>query len=155
MPKLCDDGSNWADYLPRLQNVMGAKGLWRHAEGTATAPVPFAVTNGIPMLSDGKTAATEDQIDAKESKIIDFKKREYLARHILLSTMSIRLGTKIKGLATAEDMWKVVKEDATSKSTLYLLDAEDQLSSMKLTDNDDPKTHLTELQNHFQTMLQC
>ena len=69
--------------------------------------------------------------------------------------MSIHLGTKIKGLATAEDMWKVVKEDATLKSTLYLLDTEDQLSSMKLTDNDDPKTHLVELQNHFQTMLQC
>ena len=76
MPKLCDNGSNWADYLPRLQNAMGAKGLWRHVEGTATAPVLFAVTNGIPMLSDGKTAATEDQIDAKESKIIDFEKRE-------------------------------------------------------------------------------
>ena len=55
VPKLRDDGSNWADYLPRLQNAMGAKGLWRHIEGTATAPVPFAVTNGIPMLSDGKT----------------------------------------------------------------------------------------------------
>ena len=48
-----------------------------------------------------------------------------------------------------------MKEDATLKSTLYLLDAEDQLSSMKLTDNDDLKTHLIELQNHFQTMLQC
>ena len=79
VPKLRDDGSNWADYLPRLQNTMGAKGLWRHVKGTATAPIPFAVTNGIPMLSDGKTAATEDQIDAKESKIIDFEKRKYLA----------------------------------------------------------------------------
>ena len=78
VPKLRDDSSNWADYLPRLQNAMGAKGLWRHIEGTATAPIPFAVMNGIPMLSDGKTAATEDQIDAKESKIIDFEKREYL-----------------------------------------------------------------------------
>ena len=51
-------------------------------------------------------------------------------------------------------MWKVVKDDAMSKSTLYILDAEDQLSSMKLVDNDNPKTHLVELKNHFQTMLQ-
>jgi hypothetical protein len=86
VPKLRDNGSNWADYLPRLQNAMGAKGLWRHVEETATVPVPFAITNGIPMLSDGKMPATEDQIDAKESKIIDFEKREYLVRHILLST---------------------------------------------------------------------
>ena len=64
------------------------------------------------------------------------------------------LGSKIKDLATAEDMWKVVKDDATSKSTLYILNAEDQLSSMKLVDNDNPKTHLVKLKNHFQTMLQ-
>ena len=104
VPKLCDDGSNWADYLSRLQNTMGAKGLWRHVEGTATAPIPFTIINGKPLLSDGKTPATEDQIDAKESKILDFEKREYLAWHILLSTTSICLGSKIKDLATAEDM---------------------------------------------------
>src|SRR5277367_4613129 len=77
VPKLRDDGSNWADYQPRLQNAMGAKGLWRHVEGTATAPVPFVVNSGIPMLADGKTPATEDQIEAKESRIIEFEKREY------------------------------------------------------------------------------
>src|SRR6202789_107454 len=120
VPKLRDDGSNWSDYHPRIQNAMGAKGLWRHVLGTATAPVPYVVTEGIPMLSDGKTPATEDQIEAKESKIIEFEKREYLARHILLSTTSTRLGAKIKDLSTAEAMWKVVTDDATSKSTLYL-----------------------------------
>ena len=41
-------------------------------------------------------------------------------------------------------MWKVVKDDAISKSTLYLLDAEDQLSSMRLPDNSDPKAHISE-----------
>ena len=73
------DGSNWSDYLPRLQNVMGTKGLWRHVEGMATAPVPYAMSNGIAMLADGKTPASEDQIESKESKIIEFKKKEYLA----------------------------------------------------------------------------
>ena len=106
------------------------------------------------MLADGKTPATEDQIEAKESRIIKFEKREYLACHILMSTTSTCLATKIKGLLMAEDMWKAVKEDATSKSTLYLPDAEDQLSNMKLIDNDDPRTHLTELKSHFQLMLQ-
>ena len=143
VPKLHDNGSNWSDYLPRLQN---AKGLWRHADGTATAPVPFAVSNGIPMLSDGKTSASEDQIE--------FKKREYLACHILLSTTSTCLRSKIKNLATTKDMWKVIKEDATLKSMLYILDTGDQLSSMKLIENDDTKTHLLELKQHFQLMLQ-
>ena len=71
--------------------------------GTATAPVPYAMSNDIPMLANGKTWATEDQIEAKESKMIEFKKRKYLAQHILLSSTSICLGSKIKALKTAED----------------------------------------------------
>ena len=51
-------------------------------------------------------------------------------------------------------MWDVVKTDATLKSTLYILDTEDQLSSMKLEDNEDPATHLSKLKQHFQLMLQ-
>ena len=107
------------------------------------------------MLADGKTKATEDQIESKESKILEFEKREYLACHILMSTTSLCLLMKIKSLLTAEDMWKAVKDDATSKSTLFILDAEDQLSSMKLAENDNPKAHLAELTNHFQLMLEC
>ena len=133
IPKLRDDGSNWSDYEPRLRKAMGAKAIWRHVEGTALAPTPY--------------------IEAKVSKIIDFEKHEYLAQHILLSTTSTRLGARIKDLTTAEEMWKIVKEDATKKSTLHLLDAEEQLQSMKLADNEDSKTHLTELKQHFQTMM--
>jgi gag-polypeptide of LTR copia-type len=112
------------------------------------------MSNSVAMLADGKTPATEDQIEAKESKLIEFKKREYLAQHILLSTTSTCLRTKIKNLLTSEDMWEVIKDNAMLKSTLYLLDAEDQLSSMKLADNNNAKTHLTELKQHFQLMLQ-
>ena len=60
----------------------------------------------------------------------------------------------IKDLDTAKAMWKIVKADATTKSTLYLLDAEDQLSSMKINENKDPKIHLAELKAHFQLMVQ-
>ena len=154
IPKLRDDGSNWSDYQPRIQKAMGSKGLWRHVEGTAVAPKPYAVVNGEYFLSDLKTPATEEQIESKEMKLADFEKKEYLAQHIILSTTSVRLGSKIKDLMSAKDMWEVVKADATTKSTLYLLDAEDQLSSMKLSENEDPKAHLTELKQHLQTMLQ-
>jgi hypothetical protein len=41
---------------------------------TASVLVPYAVSNRIQMLADGKTPAMEDQIEVKESKIIDFKK---------------------------------------------------------------------------------
>ena len=57
-------------------------------------------------------------------------------------------------MRTANNMWEAVKSDATTKSSLYLLDAKDQLASMKLAENDDPKTHLVEMKQHFQLMVQ-
>ena len=154
VPKLRDDGSNWSDYEPRIERALGSKGLWRHVLGTAIAPKPYALLEGVPVIADGKTHATEDQIESKEAKIADFDKKEYLAQHVILSTTSTRIGVKIKGLKSAKEMWDAVKSDATMKSTLFILDAEDQLSSMKLADNDDSKTHLSELKQHFQLMLQ-
>lgn len=132
VPKLRDDGSNWADYSPRIQKALGSKGLWRHVEGTAIAPKPYALVDGVPVLSDGKTPASEEQIEARETRIIDFEKREYFAQHVILSTTSTRLGAKIKDMKSAEEMWAAVKSDATTKSTLYL----------------------SELKDHFQLMIQ-
>ena len=153
IPKLCDNRSNWSDYEPHIQREMGSKGLWRHIEGTAITPKPYALDHGIPVLSDGQMPATEEQIEARESKIVDNDKWEYLAQHVILSMTSTHLSSKIKNLKTAKEMWDVVKADATTKSTLFLLDAKDQLASMKLTDNTDPKTHLSELKEHFQLMM--
>ena len=152
IPKLCDDRSNWSDYEPHIQRAMGSKGLWRYVEGTAIAPKPYALDHGIPVLSDGKMPATDEQVEARESKIMDYDKQEYLAQHVILSTTSTHLSLKIKNLKMAKEMWDMVKADATTKSTLFLLDAEDQLASMKLADNTDPKTHLSELKEHFQLM---
>ena len=108
----------------------------------------------VHLLVDLRTPATDEQIEAKESKIIKLKKQEYLAQHILLSTTLTHLGSKIKDLSSAEDMWKIVKDNVTKKSNLHLLDTEEQLQSMKLNDNEDSMAHLTKLEQHFQTMIQ-
>jgi len=63
VPKLHDDGSNWSDYQPRIERAMGSKGLWRHVLGTAVVPRPYMLLNGVHVLSDGKTGATEEQIE--------------------------------------------------------------------------------------------
>ena len=74
VPKLHNDGSNWADYEPCIQRALGSKGLWRHIEGTAIVPKPYALVTGVPILTDRMTQATEDQIEAREMKIIDYNK---------------------------------------------------------------------------------
>ena len=91
VPKLCDDRSNWADYHARVQVAMGAKGLWKHVEGKVTPPKPYAEINGIAVLSDGKTQAMEEQIEARERRIDDFAKAASLAKHIILSTTCFTL----------------------------------------------------------------
>ena len=96
----------------------GVKGA---IEGTAIAPKQYALDHGIPVLSDGQTPATEEQIEARESKIMDYDKWKYLAQHVILSTTSTCLSSKIKNLKTAKEMWDMVKADATTKSTLFLL----------------------------------
>lgn len=102
IPKLRDDGSNWSDYEPRIRKAMGAKALWRHVEGTAVAPKPYTVGDGVFLLADGKTPATDEQIETKESRIIEFEKREYLAQHILMSTTSTCLGSRIKDMTSTQ-----------------------------------------------------
>ena len=92
-------------------------------EGTAIAPKPYTVVAGVPVLSNRTTPVMEEQIKAKETKIAEFKKREYLAQHIILSTTLTCLGAKIKDMTSAEEMWKTVKNDVAMQSTLYLLDA--------------------------------
>ena len=103
---------------------------------------------------DGMTPAMEDQIEARETKIIDYDKCEYLTQHIILSTTSTHLSNKIKNLRTLHTMWDAVKVGTMTKSTLFLLNAEDQLTSMKLTENNNLKVHIAEVKQHIQLMVQ-
>ena len=52
-------------------------------EGLAVGPKPYVVADGIPVLADRKTPATDEQIESKEVKLIEYKKREYLTQHII------------------------------------------------------------------------
>ena len=48
VPKLRDDGSNWADYKPRVERALGMKGLWRHPK-SHLAIVPSQTHVGLMM----------------------------------------------------------------------------------------------------------
>jgi len=136
---------------------MKAKGIWKHVQGAAYEPKPYAVVNNVHVLSDGRTQAMEEQIMEREEKIDEYECKENTTRHIILSTTSIRLGAKIKNLISAKEMWEEVKKDATTKSTLFLIDVEDELASMKCQEATDAKTHLAhlaEITAHFHLMVQ-
>ena len=152
VPKLRDDGNNWSDFETRFWKALGAKGLLKFVEGTGTAPVMYAQDSGKYVGNDGKTPVTEDQIEAREAKIEEYVRRSYLAQHLILISVSARLGSLIKDLKSAKDMWDVLKKEATLKSTIHIIDAEHQLSSMVCHDSSDSATHLTEIKAHLDLM---
>ena len=43
-------------------------------EGTAVALKPYTVGDSVFLLSNGKMPATDEQIETKESRIIEFEK---------------------------------------------------------------------------------
>ena len=153
IPKLRDDGSNWTDYEPRVKNALGAKGLWKHAEGRARQPVPLVDVNGVLMARGSTTQpATDDEIELAERKADDYEKNEAYAKHIILSSTSPRLSSKIKNEPTAKIMWDAVVADVKNKSTLQQLDLLELLQSMRLDEGSDATTHLAEMEAHFRIM---
>src|ERR1700683_841748 len=98
---------------------MGVKGLMKHAEGCARQPAPLIFLNDVPMSRDDPTKpATEEQLESAEKKIDDYEWNEARAKHIILSTTSPCLSSKIKNLTTAKAMWDAVLVDISNKSTL-------------------------------------
>src|SRR5271170_875394 len=103
IPKLLDDGSNWVKYHIKAKTAMRAQSLELHIDRTARRPAPYAMdAQGTPMLADGKTKASEDQVEACEKQIETYNKCQYLAKHMLLTSMSPCLSTLIMPLAMAK-----------------------------------------------------
>jgi hypothetical protein len=153
IPKLCDDRSNWADYEPRARRAIGSKGLVPYLEGYAKVPVAFNKVNGIPQYSQW-VVATEYQVETRERKIQDHERNEYLAQHLILSSTSPQLSSKILQPTTAKEMWDAVTLDATKKSTFHQVDVLTQLQTMRCPALPDLEIHLAEVKAHFAKMME-
>ena len=131
---------------------MKAKGIWKDISGTAHEPKPYTQVNNVTVLSDGKTPASVEKIMEHEEKIDKYDRKENTACHVILLTTLIHLGAKVKNLKMVKEMWEEVKKDAT-KSTLFIIDVEDELASMKCQELSDAKIYLTEITAHFNLMV--
>jgi hypothetical protein len=137
--RLQDDGSSWVDYKIKAQMAMGARGLIRHVDGTAIKPKAFELESGVPVTKPGKLA-TDEEIDAKERRLDEFEQKEYMAWHIMLSTVSPHLVGMVNG-KTSSQMWTKIKKDATTKSQLHKVDTRCRLMMMRCDDKSDIRSH--------------
>jgi hypothetical protein len=86
--------------------------------------------------------------------MLDYKQKEFLAQHLILSSTSPCLSQKILNLTSAKDMWDAVKLDATMKSSLHQVNVLNQLQMMECPLSTDPRTHLAEVEKHFEKMME-
>ena len=119
IPKLLDDASNWVDYKSKALLGMGSRGLMSHIEGRASTPKPYDIVDGVAVLSDGKTAATEEQIEAWEKRIADYDTKQYLARHIMVNSIPTRLAQKVMNETDPKKMWEAIVADSEGKSIMH------------------------------------
>jgi hypothetical protein len=145
---LADNGFNWIDYKTKALITMGSWGLMGHIEGRARKPALYAIVNGVPVVADGKTAVTEEQLEAREKHINDFEMKEYLAHHIVINSVSITLTQSIRWLTSAKDMWDAIVNKCEGKTFLYPLyqvNVHCHLQDMKCLEGEDVKAHLSKM----------
>src|ERR1700722_5068106 len=141
IPKLWDNGSNWADYEPKTRTAMGSQGLIHHVDGTAIPPTAYTVINGKYMVNVN-TEASDDQVEAKEKKLDEYEQKLHLVHHILQNSVSPCLSSLIKNMPLLKDMWDTIKMDMTSKSRLQIVDTRRKLLELRCKESGDIKAHL-------------
>src|ERR1700731_132937 len=128
--KLCDNGSNWPDYEMKAKTTMGAKGLIRHVEGTARRPIPFDIENNRPVSEPGKPAMRLE-IQDLERAMDEYEKKEYAARHIMLTTVSPHLSMILRANTSAAQMWQQIVSDSMKKSRVRQVDTRRRLQELR------------------------
>jgi hypothetical protein len=143
IPKLRDDGSNWTDYEPRVKNALGAKGLWKHADGRARQPVPLVAINGVLMARGSTTTLRlRTRLKPRRRKWMTTK-RTRLTRSTSSFPPLLPVSLRRSKMNLPQKMWDAVVADVKNKSTLQQLDLVELLQSMRLDEGSDATTHLT------------
>ena len=97
IPKLDDNGSNWVDYKTKVMIAMGSRGLMGIVEGRALKQKPYNIVGGVvPVLPDGKTAASDEQIEAHKKRMEDYETKMYLARHIMINSRRMMVNSPMR-----------------------------------------------------------
>jgi hypothetical protein len=115
----------------------------------------YALINSILMVyTNPNVPAIEDQIKARERRIMEYEQKEYLTQHLILSSISPHLSQKLLQHTTAKVMWDDVKLNGTAKSSLHQIDILNRLQTIKCPSSLDFGTYLSEVKSHFEKMTQ-
>ena len=150
---LHDHGLNFTDYEPKVKVLCSAKGILKFLEGHVQKPKELHeshVANGVFMKHGTiDKPETEEEIKDVETKMDTYEQNEAMCKHILVSSVSPHLCSKIKSLTTPNGMWVAVCVNVKNKSILQKMGVKQLLKAMKLVKNSDATAHVSEMEAHF------
>ncbi|KAJ6615137.1 hypothetical protein B0H10DRAFT_1761016, partial [Mycena sp. CBHHK59/15] len=104
LPKLKDDGSNWGNYKDLIMNAIVAKGLRRHAIGTAKPPPDLISRDGDYFLPNRMAPLSDTELEEHEDKLDEYLQKQAQVRQIIYETVSEATFMRIKTQPTAQRM---------------------------------------------------
>ena len=107
-----DDGSNFADYEPKVKVLCGLKGTVKFLEGHVQKTYRISHVNGVYMKAGTiDKPVTDKEIKNVEMKMDIYEQNEALCKHILMSSVLPYLCSKIKSLQKPNEMWVIICAD--------------------------------------------
>ncbi|KAJ7140063.1 hypothetical protein C8R43DRAFT_893090, partial [Mycena crocata] len=101
LPKLKDDGSNWGNYKDLAMNTIIAKGLRRHAIGSAKPPPKLEERDGEFFLPNRLSPLSDTELEEHEDKLDEYLQKQAQVREVIYQSVTEATFMRIKGQPTA------------------------------------------------------
>ncbi|KAJ7095458.1 hypothetical protein C8R43DRAFT_907942, partial [Mycena crocata] len=146
LPKLKDDGSNWGNYKDLAMNTIIAKGLRRHAVGTAKAPPALEERDGEFFLPNRLSPLSDDELEKHEDKLDEYLQKQAQVREVIYQSVTEATFMRIKGQPTAQLMLAHLVSIFEGKGEMVQIDTLTRLQSMRCPEDGNVILHITEMQ---------
>jgi hypothetical protein len=145
VPKLTKN--HWVEFKTQTVMSLTGRGLNCHLDGSVRVPQP------LPRLTDGKkillhdksTEATKTDIKMNLTLLDAHAQMEALAIQKLYATVPNTVIIQVQNKGSVAAIWKAICLIYEGKSDMVQVDTHACLQSMKCSENDDVKAHLTSM----------
>jgi hypothetical protein len=145
LPKLKDDGSNWITYKEWILNTLTHKGFRRHIAGTARKPAELEKKPDGLYLPGGKTALTDDEVEAHEKTVDEFAQKEASVQEVIYETISKSTFLQIKNEKLTSEVWTKLTSIFENKGDMVQMDMLTKLQNLSCAENGDVRKHISDM----------
>ena len=142
LPKLRNDGSNWATYSERILNYLTSKGYRRHVLGTARKPERLIERDGSFYRPNSLSPISDDELEKHEELTDLYDQMQAAVREVIYRTVDKTTFLQIKNEADAASVWKKVASIHSDKGSLYEANLLVQLQNTHYIEKESMREHI-------------